>query len=248
MKTKYFIALLILCGLLIGCNGIGNKTGQGTDEPGSTEPGTSGPGMTEPGTANPGSTGVGSIKIPKPDPLQKELEESTATGAAQFLMENIDCDVPDEMTVGDFDIYLGHGGGYPIFNGNGEKIGEIEIFRRNISIFENGQFQGVDSIAHRSSFEFFKPVEGDVPCVVARYVYEKREKDDSGTYQHIGDGYRWYAFWAKENMEPVYAVYLDADAGYEERDLIKLVERMTFSEGAFVTAEQEDRISAFYKE
>lgn len=243
MKKGCLITLLALCCVLAGCGGKKSGTEQGTSSPDTgndtkIEDGTDV--AKEPNVAQEPDTD------PEIEQIQKEMEESDAEFMQQYLLEHVECSLPEKIKMGDFDIYIGHGG-YPILNENGDTIGAVETFSNTQAFFEDGRLVRIDSIANHSSFEGFTTVDGgDVPCVISLYSYDKFVDDESGQTKLVGEGLYWYAFWAREGMKPVYGAYLDADAGYDQDDLMEIVKGVSFSEGAFVTDSQKEVIDEFY--
>lgn len=144
---------------------------------------------------------------------------------------NINYVLPDGMTAGEFDQYLGMGGGIPLYNKSGAICGCLEIHLYGSSIFANGELSGVTQFAHHAWFTSeFIPVTSGMPCVAVKY---SQSVYDEETSQYIGERELWYAFWAKEGFEPIYALCLYADA-YDFEDLQAITESVTFSEDAFV--------------
>ena len=243
MKKRCLITLLVLCCVLAGCGGKKNGIEQGTSNPDTgndtkIEDGTDV--AKEPNVAQEPDTD------PEIEQIQKEMEESDAEFMQQYLLEHVECSLPKEIKIGEFDVYLSYGG-YPVLNENGDTIGAVGVYPSTQAFFEDGRLVQVSAIANHSYFEGFTTVDGgDVPCVVSLYSYEKYVDDESGKAKYVGEGLYWYAFWAKEGMKPVYGAYLDADAGYDQDDLMEIVKGVSFSEGAFVTDSQKEVIDEFY--
>lgn len=155
--------------------------------------------------------------------------------SATYFFEKISCVLPDGMTAGEFDEFLGMGGGVPLYNDEGTECGCIEINKYAQGIFEEGELVGVEPFHNHSWFASeFQAVISAEPCVMVEYSKDTFD-DETGLY--AGQDYFWYAFWAKEGSEPMYAVYLSADC-YDQNDLLTLAESATFSEDAFQTEQQ----------
>lgn len=144
---------------------------------------------------------------------------------------NINYVLPDGMKAGEFDQYLGMGGGIPLYNKSGAICGCLEIHLYGSSILANGVLTGVTQFANHAWFASeFIPVTSGMPCVAVKYSQDIFDEDTS---QYIGERELWYAFWAKEEFEPIYALYLYADA-YDFEDLKAIAASVTFSEDAFL--------------
>lgn len=139
--------------------------------------------------------------------------------------------LPDNLTAGDFDQYLGMGGGIPLYNDEGELCGCFELHLFGSSIFEDGELIGVAQFANHAWFEGdFISINSSLPCIAVKY---SKDVFDDKTSQYIGEQILWYAFWAKEGYTPQYALYLVADA-YEFEDLEAIANSVIFSDEAFV--------------
>lgn len=216
MIRKYaaILAALIMALQFAAC---GNQAGQAGYES-SAPDNTSGLPLATPSAAPEGT--------PFPDDATVEWPTGTARVTPQFTDEMRMCvssaeevDFPDCMSValpeglttGDFNIYLSNGGGVPILNDVGMLCGCIEIHLYGSAIFENGELVGVAQFNNHEGFTGdFTPVSSGAPCVAVKYSKDVYDCD-SGTSYFLGERSMWYAFWAKEGCDPIYAVYLFAD-------------------------------------
>lgn len=147
--------------------------------------------------------------------------------------------LPDGMTAGEFDEFLGAGGGMPLYNSEGQVCGTIEIQYSLEGIYKDGVLTGVKLFDNHSSFETeFEQVDSLMPGVAVKYGRDAYDEH----YKYVGNEYFWYAFWAKDNHYSGYAIKLKVGyATYEE--LIAIAETVTFSEDAFM--ERKENSSEF---
>lgn len=168
--------------------------------------------------------------------LQSETTE-TKIESNEKLLDNMHYVLPTDLTSGEFDLFLGGGGGIPLLKADtlSETVlyGGVELQLDIDGIFEDGELIGVNSFSNHSSFSEFTSFPSSVPCVTVLYSYDIYDEDVS---EFIGEGNLWYAFWAVEGMSPVYALFLNADY-FDYEDLAAIAETVTFSEGAFVVKE-----------
>ena len=150
--------------------------------------------------------------------------------------------LPEGLTAGEFDEFLGNGGGVPLINAEGTVCGYVELHFYGSGIFERGALVGVTQFNNHASFDGeFTPVSSGAPCVAVKYSRDAVD-EETGQFLYIlhpdetgyeYEEYLWYAFWAKEGFSPFYAICLYANA-YNYEDLIAIAKSVTFSEGAFV--------------
>ena len=138
------------------------------------------------------------------------------------LLDVMNIALPEGISAGEFDLYLEQGGGVPILNSNGDEVGIIGIHRITEGIFEQGNLVAAETHENHAVFTTeFERINSDVPGVIAGYSRDHGEHPDV-----------WYAFWAKEGMEPVYAVCLyEQYFNYDEA--MDFVENVIFSDEAF---------------
>lgn len=164
--------------------------------------------------------------------MNRELAKTGAEGIEEFLLSHLEYKLPEDFSIGEFEFSLDCGDGYPILNKNGERVGGIAVLRNADAVFKKGRLMAVDVHSNGSTFETFTAVGGEVPCAVSVCSGEANNvsvNDNAGMKKY------WYAFWAQENKEPVYALYLAADDLYMEDDFRRIVWSISFSEGAFLT-------------
>lgn len=151
-------------------------------------------------------------------PQEPAIEINTET----TVLDVMNIILPQGISVGEFDRYLEQGGGVPILNSRGEEVGIIGIHRITEGIFEDGNLVCVETHENHAGFTTeFEKINSELSGVIAGYSRDHGENPDV-----------WYAFWAKEGMEPVYAVSLYEEYfNYEEA--IDFVESVTFSDEAF---------------
>lgn len=176
------------------------------------------------------------------DSLRQEIEETSAKGSSEFLLSHLNCNLPDEFIVGDFDPYLGGGGGYPVLDEKHKTIGTIELWHNMDSVFEDGQLIGLNSISNQSVHSEFIALEHEVPCIITQYSFET---DDESVNQSDSS---WYVFWAQENMEPVYAVSFNTEVCNDEKDLEGIASSIGFNKGAFLTSLQMEILESAFGE
>ena len=150
-----------------------------------------------------------------PELIIEENKQTTFLNAMNITL-------PEGMTNGEFDAYLEQGGGVPLLNSNGEVVGIIGIHRITEGIFEQGNLLAAETHENHAIFTTeFEKINSELPGVIAGYSRDHGENPDV-----------WYAFWAKEGMEPVYAVSLyEAYFNYEEA--MDFVESVIFLDEAF---------------
>lgn len=173
------------------------------------------------------------------DRIQRVISDPHSSPEEVNFPDCVSFSLPEGLTAGEFDIYLGIGGGIPIYNDKGEECGCFEFHCRNKGIFEDGELIGMSLFHNHSAFvSDFIPIESGTPCVAVEYLREVRDEETS---QYIGEEKLWYAFWAKEGHMPQYALYLCADA-FEFEELVSIAKSVTFTDEAFVVASEEEAI------
>lgn len=191
------------------------------------------------------NTTMDSVSLPSisdndsPDDLNTTQSEeemlATYTHNHKIILNHMNYVLPDDLDLisGEFDIFLGGGGGIPFLKkddpGDATQYGGVELQLGIDGIFENGKLIGVQSFSNHSMFSEFTSFLSSIPCVTVYYSYDIYDED---AHKYVGEGNRWYAFWAVESTKPVYALYLNADY-YDYEDLVTIAESVTFSEGAF---------------
>lgn len=237
LATLFMVVQLAACGNWMGQAGYESGAPQTADAAGSPQISAVSP------TATPGTAPMGT---PFPSDATAEWPTGTASAVPQLTddmhmsirsadeVDFPDCIsfvLPQGLTAGDFNIYLGHGGGLPILNDMGMLCGCVELHLYGSAIFEDGELVGIKPFANHAYFSSeFTSVSSGAPCVAVKYT---KDIYDGETYYYLGERSMWYAFWAKEGCEPIYAIYLFADLyGYD--DLIAIARSVTFSDKAFV--------------
>lgn len=180
-------------------------------------------------SATPDVAGSSESGQPEADPNAALAEERAA------MLERLHLDLPDSIAAGQYDLffeYIGFGG-YPLLDTQGQSCGGVAMYTAEeleLTFGEDGSLVSVWYTGNHASFSQFEPVEaGEIPCVIAQYssdVLDEETKELLGTHE------RWYALWAVEDSEPIYALFVDQDAmSYEEfKDIAALA---VFAEGAF---------------
>lgn len=173
----------------------------------------------------------GSETPPGPEPSPEDEPWAEVTAERSALLDKLSLDLPEGVTRGEFDLYILDLGGAPLLDETGTVCGGIALMRGTAGIYDQaGTLTGMTPFSNHSSLDDFSPVPGDVPCVTARYSYDIFD-DEAGTY--TGTGARWYAFWTVDGLEPVYAVYLEAD-WFDRGVLLEVAQSAVFQEGAFL--------------
>lgn len=140
--------------------------------------------------------------------------------------------LPEEMSEGKYDPFLGSGGGTPFFyNHNPELIiGASEIHWRTSGIFENGSLVGVTSFANHAAYGESSMFPHSVPCVITSIVFDVYN-EEAKAYAETSK--YWYAFWSIEGSIPVYSLGLDADY-FNFNEFQEIIKSVTFTKRAFI--------------
>lgn len=177
------------------------------------------------------------------EPPKIELNYAQATASQVRSAEEVnfpDCvsfSLPEGLTAGEFDIYLGIGGGIPLYNDEGEMCGCFELHLWGGNIFKDGELIQIALFENHGLFVGnFIRIESSVPCVVNQY---SRDVYDESAHKYVGREIFLYAFWAKEGYTPQYALYLTSD-DFEPEDLRAIAKTVTFSDEAFVIITEEE--------
>lgn len=142
--------------------------------------------------------------------------------------------LPEGVTAGVFDEFLGMGGGIALLDSDGAICGCIEVIKNASPVFEKGELVGVGLFANHSAFlSDFEAVASGAPCVSVEYA---REVYDEETSKYVGEELLWYAFWAEEDCVPMYAIYLKEE-NFSRDALISMAHSVTFGDGAFTDAD-----------
>ena len=105
------------------------------------------------------------------DRIQRVISDPHSSPEEVNFPDCVSFSLPEGLTAGEFDIYLGIGGGIPIYNDKGEECGCFEFHCRNKGIFEDGELIGMSLFHNHSAFvSDFIPIESGTPCVAVEYL------------------------------------------------------------------------------
>lgn len=225
-KLPLLFAFALLLSLVIsGCQvDQGEGASAAPDVTGSSESG-----QPEGASATPDVTESSESEQPEADPYASLAEERAA------MLERLHLDLPDSIAAGQYDLYFkGIGfGGYPLLDAQGQSCGGVAMYTAEElkpTFGEDGSLVSVWYTGNHASFSEFEPVEtGEIPCVIAEFSSDVL---DGETNEYLGTHEQWYAVWAVEDSQPIYALFADQEAmSYEE--FKEIAASAVFAEGAF---------------
>lgn len=169
-------------------------------------------------------------------------EEQTLTydlDRRREIMEALELTLPQRVTPGGFDVFLGHGefGAIPLLDADGGTCGMVEMIGYDgyTGLFDqNGALTGVYWQSNHFWLECDEILsDGAVPYAVGRLVsevYDETRNEPGGGPVYLGTREDRCAVWALEGQRPLYALIMDAERFTEEEFLAAAASMELFPE------------------